>query len=119
LEQWLKRPEVDFSELLVKYPNLYTHLPEDLRGAVEMDVKYEGYVSRDLAQVERQRKTEEQRIPTTLDFNAIRALRRETREKLATIRPQTIGQAGRISGVTPADIGVLLVWLKKQGTPLS
>jgi tRNA uridine 5-carboxymethylaminomethyl modification enzyme len=114
LEQWLRRPEIDLDHLLVKIPNLCEELPEDLRASVEMDIKYEGYVSRDLAQVEKQRKTEEQLIPITLDFHAIRALRRETREKLATIRPQTIGQAGRISGVTPADIGVLLVWLKKQ-----
>lgn len=120
LEQWLKRPEMDLGILLEKFPNLVSELPDDLQGAVEMDIKYEGYVNRELAQVAKLKKTEEQKIPMTLDFTAIKALRRETREKLANIRPQTIGQAGRISGVTPADIGVLLVWMKKQkSAPLS
>ena len=115
LEQWLRRPEMDLETLLAKLPQLLgDSIPDDLRASVEMDIKYEGYVSREALQIERLRNTEEQRIPQDLDFQEIRALRRETREKLAAIRPQTIGQAGRISGVTPADIGVLLVWLKKQ-----
>ena len=125
LEQWLKRPEVDFSSLTSHLSPLTSHdshpqsswgqaLLPDLLATIEMDVKYEGYVARDLAQAERLHKLEDQRIPINLDFQEINALRRETREKLHAIRPQTIGQAGRISGVTPADIGVLQVWLKKQ-----
>jgi len=116
LEQWLRRPEVDMESLFEKLPQIFAHeMPEDLRASVEMDIKYEGYVNRELQQIERLRKTEEQRIPANIDFQEIRALRRETREKLHAIRPQTVGQASRISGITPADIGVLLVWLKKQG----
>jgi tRNA uridine 5-carboxymethylaminomethyl modification enzyme len=116
LSQWLRRPEIDINVLMERVPNVLNGIPDDLRASVEMDIKYEGYVSRDMAQVERVRKTEEQRIPENIDFLTIQALRRETREKLQTIRPQTIGQAGRVSGVTPADIGVLLVWLKKQAS---
>jgi tRNA uridine 5-carboxymethylaminomethyl modification enzyme len=114
LQQWLKRPEVDLESLAERHPGLLTDVPADLQAVVEMDIKYEGYVNRELAIVEKQRKTENQNIPSNLDYLNIKALRRETREKLHSIRPQTIGQAGRVSGVTPADIGVLLVWLKKQ-----
>lgn len=113
LQQWLKRPEINFGSLEEKYSGL-SEIPDDLKACVEMDVKYEGYVARDMNQVERIRKTDQQVIPSEVDFLKITALRRETREKLQSIRPQTIGQAGRISGVTPADIGVLLVWLKKK-----
>ncbi len=116
LEQWLRRPEVDIESLFEKLPQIFGRvIPEDLRATVEMDIKYEGYVNRELQQIDRLRKTEEQRIPANMNFQEIRALRRETREKLHAIRPQTVGQASRISGITPADIGVLLVWLKKQG----
>lgn len=113
LQQWLKRPEMNFDSLEDKYPML-SNFSDDLKAGVEMDVKYEGYVARDMNQIERVRKTEHQVIPLELDFLEIAALRRETREKLQSIRPQTIGQAGRVSGVTPADIGVLLIWLKKK-----
>ncbi len=114
LEQWLKRPEIDLESLFLKIPDAFANVPQDLRAGIEMDLKYAGYVARDLMHVEKMKKMEEQRIPENLNFTEIKALRRETREKLQTIRPQTIGQAGRISGITPADIGVLLVWLKKQ-----
>ncbi len=114
LEQWLRRPEMDLKLLFSKISHAFDSIPEDLMAGIEMDLKYAGYVARDLAHVENMKKTEGQRIPETLDFTQIAALRRETREKLQTIRPQTVGQAGRISGITPADIGVLLVWLKKH-----
>lgn len=117
LEQWLRRPGVDLDRLMEKLPAFLANVPEDLCVAVEVDIKYEGYVMRDLIQVERLKKTEGQRIPREMDFHEIRALRRETRDKLHAIQPQTIGQASRISGITPADIGVLLVWLKKQEAP--
>lgn len=114
LEQWLRRPEIDIDILSSKIPQSLGDIPEDLRGAIEMDIKYEGYIARDLAHVEKLRQTEETAIPEVIDFREIRALRRETRDKLHAIRPQTIGQAGRVSGVTPADIGVLLVWIHKE-----
>jgi len=113
LEQWLKRPEMDLDQLLVQFSEIALNVPQDLRAGIEMDLKYAGYVTRDLAHVERMKKTEEQRIPDDLNFLEIKALRRESREKLQSLRPATLGQAGRISGITPADIGVLLIWLKK------
>ena len=114
LEQWLRRPEINMDWLTSKLGPLFAGIPGDLGATVEMDIKYEGYIMREAAHVGRLKKTEEQRIPENINYQEIRALRRETRDKLQVIRPQTIGQAGRISGVTPADIGVLLVWLKKQ-----
>lgn len=114
LEQWLKRPEIDLYALEARLPGLLSGLPEDLRASVEMDIKYEGYVARDLAQVEKMKKIEEQRIPADLNYQDIKALRRETREKLQAARPATLGQANRISGVTPTDIGILQIWLKKR-----
>lgn len=113
LQQWLRRPEVDFDFIMSKAAESLGKVAVDLRASIEMDIKYEGYVNRDLLQVERMKKTEEQRLPAEIDYTEIRALRRETREKLQAMRPQTLGQAGRVSGITPADIGVLSVWLKK------
>lgn len=114
LTQWLRRPEVDLNWLVQKIPNLLNEIPGDLLASVEMDIKYDGYIARELTHVERQKKADHQRIPENMDFREIRALRRETRDKLHAIRPQTVGQASRVSGITPADIGVLLVWLKKD-----
>lgn len=113
LQQWLRRPEVNLDDLIMRAPEWLADIPDDLKASIEMDIKYEGYIARDMAHVERLKKTENQPIPEHMNFQEIRALRRETREKLHKIRPQTIGQATRISGVTPADIGVLLVWMKK------
>ncbi len=114
LEEWLRRPEINFESLSLGLSDILDNIPNDLLASIEMDIKYEGYIVRDMAQIARFKKTEEQRIPITLNFHEILALRYETREKLQAIRPQTIGQASRVSGVTPADIGVLLVWLKKS-----
>lgn len=114
LEQWLRRHDTTMEDLLARFGEALPPIPVDLRAALEMDLKYEGYIQRELANVEKVRRSEIQRIPESLDYQAIRGLRRETQEKLQTIRPRTIGQAGRIPGVTPADIGLLLVILKKS-----
>jgi tRNA uridine 5-carboxymethylaminomethyl modification enzyme len=114
LEQWLKRHDATMEDLLARFGDALPPIPSDLRAALEMDLKYEGYIQRERANVEQLRKSETQRIPESLDYQALRGFRRETQEKLQAIRPRTIGQAGRIPGVTPADIGLLLVILKSQ-----
>jgi tRNA uridine 5-carboxymethylaminomethyl modification enzyme len=78
---------------------------------VEYDVKYAGYVTRQQAQVERQQRLSEKRIPEQFDYDRLTALRFEAREKLGRVRPVTLAQAGRISGITPADIAVVLAHL--------
>jgi tRNA uridine 5-carboxymethylaminomethyl modification enzyme len=111
LSQWLRRsenaPEKLPSELYGKYT------PE-IWSLMEIDLKYEGYLRREEEQIERQRGQEEQRIPEDLSYGAIPSLRLEARQKLAAFAPETLGQASRISGITPADISVLAVWIRKQ-----
>jgi len=97
-------------------------LPEDLRGRfpdeiwslLETDLKYEGYIRRQEIQVERARAGESRVIPHALDYSVIHDMRMEARQKFERIRPATFGQAGRISGVTPADLAILEIWLRKQ-----
>ena len=85
-----------------------------MRLSVEINVKYEGYIRRELAEVERQRRLEEKRIPADIDYTKIAGLRLEAIEKLERIRPTNIGQASRISGVSPADVSVLLIYLSTK-----
>ena len=87
-----------------------------MTGAIlQIMLKYEGYLARQRKQVEEFRKEESRLLPRDLDYSAIAGLRLEAREKLSQIRPMSIGQAGRISGVSPADIAVLLIWLEQNG----
>jgi len=109
--EMLRRPEVTYRSLPVADPNL----PEDVAQEIEIQLKYEGYIARDLEQIERFRKLEDKLVPTSIDYNKIEALRFESRQKLTRYRPDSIGQASRIAGVTPADIAILLVWLKRTG----
>jgi tRNA uridine 5-carboxymethylaminomethyl modification enzyme len=100
----------------VSYQNLPNNNPDlDAVAAlqVEISIKYAGYVDRQEIDVARTKKLEDKMIPEAFDFGAVPSLRLEARQKLAKIRPRTIGQAGRISGVSPADISILLIWLKK------
>ena len=110
LAQWLKRPEVDYATL----PKRKADLPPEVAEQVEFELKYEGYIARELRQIEKSEQISRQRIPADFDYQAIRALRYESREKLSAIRPCDFGQASRISGITPADIAILSVWLKKS-----
>jgi len=107
----LKRQEITYASL----PVARLDLPEDVQHQVETQIKYQGYIARELEQIERFQKLESKRIPPSINYDAITAIKIESRQKLKRYRPDTIGQASRISGVTPADIAVLLVWLKKFG----
>lgn len=82
---------------------------------VEIELKYEGYIKRQKADVAEVRRLEERRLPQDADYESIQGLRMEAREKLKKIRPISVGQASRISGVSPADISVLLIWLSQRG----
>jgi tRNA uridine 5-carboxymethylaminomethyl modification enzyme len=121
LERFLGRPPTTWEELVALHPPL-AELGDD-PGAVEqvtIAVKYGGYIDRQAQQVERFRRLEDKAIPADLDYHAIPQLRHEAREKLARVRPRSIGQAGRISGINPADVATLLVFLKRgDSTPRS
>jgi tRNA uridine 5-carboxymethylaminomethyl modification enzyme len=110
LEKILSRPEVTYSDL----PGKNETLPDEIIQQVEIAVKYSGYIERQELEVEKFRNMEDKRIPDTFDFSTVPSLRLEASQKLTRIRPATIGQAARISGVSPADIGILLVWLKRN-----
>jgi tRNA uridine 5-carboxymethylaminomethyl modification enzyme len=105
----LRRPEITYRSL----PIAASDLPDDVAQEVEIQIKYEGYIARDIEQIQRFRKLEDKNIPGWIDYDRIDALRFESRQKLSRYRPDSIGQASRISGVTPADIAILLVWLKR------
>ena len=110
LEELLKRPEIcynDLKEIDTKRPEL----PEAVTQQVEISIKYEGYIKRQLQQVEQFKKLETRKIPADIDYDAVPSLRIEAVQKLKQFRPLSIGQASRISGVSPADISVLLVYL--------
>jgi tRNA uridine 5-carboxymethylaminomethyl modification enzyme len=110
LAQLLRRPEVNYSLL----PMRNDSLSEDEAEQVEISVKYDGYIARQEAEVQSFKKLEEKRIPAGFDFASVPSMRSEARQKLSAIRPATLGQASRISGVSPADIGILVVWLKRH-----
>lgn len=111
LADLLRRPNISYAELLEIDQNR-PDLPPDARLTIESDVKYAGYAARQLAEVKRQSRLEEKQLPADIDYRQIKGLRIEAAQKLATIRPRTVGQASRISGVNPADISVLLIHLK-------
>lgn len=113
-EEYLRRPEVNY-EKLISLGMGRPDLPPECRREVEIEVKYRGYIERQLSEVERMRRMEERRIDF-LDYDSIPGLRFEARQKLKRFRPQTLGQASRIDGVTPADIAVLLIHLRR-GSP--
>ena len=109
LAQTLRRPEMTYDKL----PERRSDLPAEVIQQVEINVKYEGYIERERMQIERAEKNERQRIPQWVNYDEIKALRFESREKLKKIRPENLGQASRISGVNPSDIAILSIWIKK------
>ncbi|HKB00618.1 MAG TPA: tRNA uridine-5-carboxymethylaminomethyl(34) synthesis enzyme MnmG [Gemmataceae bacterium] len=113
LEKWLRRTEIGWAELCDLHPPLREwDARPDVVEQVELECKYAGYIGRQAEQVERFQKMENRPIPATFDYGAIPQLRFEAREKLSRIRPANIGQAGRVSGITPADLAVLLLYLR-------
>ena len=113
LADLLRRPQVTYGDIAPFDPDRPA-LPAAVCEAVEIQVKYAGYLARQEKQVEAFRKEEQTLLPQEIDYMSIAGLRVEAREKLSAIRPVSIGQAGRISGVSPADIGVLLIWLQQN-----
>ncbi len=113
LSQLLKRPQVSY-EGLAPFDKNRPELPEDVCEQVELEIKYEGYIKIQQEQVEAMRKLEAKALPADTDYSQIRGLRLEAAEKLGKVRPLSVGQASRISGVNPADVNVLLIWLAAQ-----
>jgi len=114
LEELLKRPQLDYAAL-TPFDKNRPGLTEDIFEQVEIDIKYEGYIKRQQAQIDEMRRLEVKPLEENLDYAKITGLRLEAREKLKKVRPLNVGQASRISGVSPADISVLLIWLEKEG----
>ena len=113
LADLLKRPQIgyaDLEEVDAGRPPLSPLVMEQ----VEVELKYEGYIRRQLADIAEMRRLENRRLPDGADYGRITGLRREAQEKLTRVRPRSIGQASRISGVSPADVQVLIVWLSQR-----
>ena len=111
LEKWLRRTETPWDDLVAWCPELACFAPDVIEQVV-LESKYAGYVNRQSAQVERFQRMEARVIPSTFDFAAIPQLRMEAKEKLSRIRPTSLGQAGRISGISPADLALVLMYLE-------
>ena len=107
----LKRPEIGYEAITQLSPPPQS-LPEAVGEQVEIQIKYDGYIRRQAVQIEQFKKLEHLRIPSDFEYEFIHGLKTEAREKLATIRPASIGQASRIPGVSPADISILMVWIQ-------
>ena len=113
LAELVKRPELDYDKLEELDENR-PQLPDDVRKQVNIEIKYEGYIKRQMQQVAQFKKLEDKKLPEDFDYSEVNSLRREAVQKLNTVQPATIGQASRISGVSPADISVLLVHFTRK-----
>ncbi|MFM8273312.1 MAG: FAD-dependent oxidoreductase, partial [Gemmata sp.] len=113
LATWLRRTEVEWAAVCERLPSLreWDARPEVVEQVV-LEAKYSGYIDRQAAEVERFQRLENRRIPETFDYAAVTQLRHEAREKLSRVRPASLGQASRISGITPADLAMLLLYLE-------
>ena len=110
----IKRPQLDY-ESLADFDKDRPDLPKDVFEQVEIEIKYEGYIRRQLAQAQEMRRLEEKKLDENTDYTTITGLRMDAQEKLNMVKPKSIGQASRISGVSPADISVLMIYLKRHG----
>ena len=110
LSQLLRRPEVSYASL----PGRDEKLSDEIVQQIEIGIKYAGYIDRQEAEVGKYKSLEHKSIPIEFNYDLVPSLRLEARQKLKKIRPGTLGQASRISGVSPADISILMVWLKRQ-----
>ena len=114
LAELIKRPELNY-EMLAELDEKRPELPADVREQVDINLKYDGYIRRQKQQVAQFKKLEGRKIPADLDYTTVNSLRREAVQKLNLYKPENIGQASRISGVSPADISVLMVHLEQMG----
>ena len=112
LADLMKRPAIGYDDLAFA-DNMRGQLPDAVREQVEISIKYKGYIDKQMQQVEQFRRLEGQKIPPDTDYDAVYGLRIEARQKLKKIQPASLGQASRISGVSSADLAVLMVYLKK------
>ena len=108
----LKRPEMNYEHIRTLAPS-EKDISQDVGEQVEIQIKYEGYIKKSLQQVERLKKMEDKKIPENIDYDAIQSLANEARQKLKEVRPLSVAQASRISGVNPADVSILLVYLEQ------
>ncbi|MCO7137121.1 tRNA uridine-5-carboxymethylaminomethyl(34) synthesis enzyme MnmG [[Clostridium] leptum] len=114
LDDLLKRPQLNYEVLKPVDTTRPDDLPLDVQELCQVEVKYEGYIRRQQSQIDEMRRLECKLFPEDMDYTAIAGLRLEAQEKLGKIRPRSVGQASRISGVSPADISVLLIWLEQH-----
>jgi len=115
LEELIRRPEVTYQQLLT-IDSLGPVLADPVAAEqVEIQIKYEGYINRQQDEIAKQQRNEETRLPAKFDYSQVKGLSNEVVTKLNQTQPETVGQASRISGITPAAISLLLVYLKKQG----
>ncbi|BCN33022.1 tRNA uridine-5-carboxymethylaminomethyl(34) synthesis enzyme MnmG [Anaeromicropila herbilytica] len=112
LAELVRRPELSY-EIVKGIDKKRVDLPDDVKEQVNINIKYDGYIKRQLKQVEQFKKLENKLIPSDIDYNNINSLRNEAKQKLVSVKPLSVGQASRISGVSPADISVLLVYLEQ------
>jgi tRNA uridine 5-carboxymethylaminomethyl modification enzyme len=115
LAQLLRRPEITYSDL----PQKDETLSNEVIQQVEIALKYEGYIARQEIEVAKMKTLEDKQIPSWMDYSKVPSLRTEARQKLAKIQPATLGQAARISGVSPSDVGILMIWMKQGNEPAS
>lgn len=112
LEEWLRRPEIEWQQLLEFSPELgQLEISPRASEQVQIEVKYSGYIKRQQLDIERQNKSQSMKIPTTFDYHAVPQLRNEAKEKFTKVKPADVAQAGRISGITPADLAILTLYL--------
>ena len=107
----IRRPQLNYNDLAI-FDTGRPKLPWEVCEQVELQIKYEGYIQKQLAQIDQMRRLESKKLPKDTDYSLIYGLRLEAIEKLNKIKPLSIGQASRISGVSPADISILAVWLQ-------
>lgn len=114
LADLLRRPQISYADLAEIDDETRPHLSEHEITQLEVQIKYEGYIQKQIAQISRYKKLENRKLPQDFDYSQMEGLRIEAVQKLNQIQPASVGQASRISGVSPADINVLLVHLEKQ-----
>ena len=113
LADLIRRPQLGYN-MLAPFDMGREVLPDDVCEQVELQIKYEGYIEKQMAQIELMRKNEVKKLPSDVDYSQIRGLRLEAAEKLNKLKPENLGQASRISGVSPADVSILAIWLEQN-----